>query len=142
MGEIHDEVGDDARDADAAGSAPHVLRRDVTPPAVVEAEDDEHGELDREDDRDRVHEQAVVRRWHAVVETEPEREPPRKRDQRCVREQLPEPVAVDRHHDATGAAACTAETTRSCAPLSMPAHSGTEKFSRASCSVTGSEPRT
>ena len=53
---------------------------------------------------------------------------------------LPEAMPVDGNHDATGAAACTTETTRSCASASMPAQSGTEKLSSASCSVTGSEP--
>src|SRR5512133_385158 len=141
MREVDDEIRGDARDGDAARRTPHVARRDVAPPAVVEAEGDEDGELDRDGDCDRVDEQPVVRARHSMVEAEPERQPPGERDQRSIREQLPETVAVDRHHDATGAAACTTETTRSCAAASIPAHSGTEKFSCASCSVTGSEPR-
>ena len=83
--------------------------------------------LDRDDDEDRVDHQAVVRTGHALVEAQPEREPPRNRDQHGVGEQLPEAVPVDRHHDATGAAACTTETTRSCASASMPAQSGTRE---------------
>jgi hypothetical protein len=138
--EIDDEVRDDARDGHATCSAPHVARRHVPPPPVVEAEDDEDGELDRDDDGERVDEEPVVRARHTVVEAEPEREPPRECDQRRVGEQLPEAVPVDRHQDATGAAACTTETTRSCVPASIPAQSGTEKFSRPSCSVTGNEP--
>ena len=37
-------------------------------------------------------------------------------------------MPVHRNHDATGAAACTTETTRSCVSASMPAQSGTEKL--------------
>ncbi len=78
----------------------------VTPraaPAVVEAECDEDRELDRDDDEDGVDHQAVVGAGHALVEAQPEREPPGDRDQRAVREQLPEPMSVDRNHEATGA---------------------------------------
>jgi len=77
--EVHDEVGDDARRGDAARRAPHVASRDVTPPAVVEAERDEDRELDRDHDQDRVDQQAVVRARHALVEAQPEREPTRRR---------------------------------------------------------------
>src|SRR5438270_5119785 len=140
MREVDDEIGDDTRDRDAARRAPHVTCRDVAPPAVVEAEDDEDRQLDRDGDGDRVDEQPVVRTRDAVVEAQPEREPPGEPDQRRVGDELPDPVAVDRHHDATGAAACTVDTTCSCVSASMPAHNGTEKFSRASCSVTGSAP--
>jgi hypothetical protein len=140
MCEVDDEVGENARDGDAARRAPHVPRRDVAPPAVVEAERDEHRELDRDDDEDRVDHEPVVRPRHALVEAQPEREPPGERDQRRVGQKLPETMPVHGNHDATGAAACTTETTRSCASASMPAQSGTEKLSSASCSVTGSEP--
>ena len=50
---VEHEVGEQRRDRDAARGAPHVARRDVAPPAVVEAEDDERRQLDRDDDRDR-----------------------------------------------------------------------------------------
>src|SRR2546428_7074542 len=51
-------------------------------------------------------------------------------------------MAGDRQRHATGAptALRTTSTTRSCCSRAMPAHSGTEKFSRASFSVSGSEP--
>jgi hypothetical protein len=103
MGEVDGEIGDDARRRDAARRAPHVAGRDVTPPAVVEAECDEDRELDRDDDEDRVDHQAVVRARHALVEAQPERKPPGNRDQRGIREQLPESMSVDRYHEATGA---------------------------------------
>jgi hypothetical protein len=103
MGEVDGEVGDDARGRDAAGSTPHVAGGNVTPPTVVEPERDEDGELDRDHDEDRVDHQAVVRARHALVESQPERKPPGNRDQRGVREQLPDPMPVDGNHEATGA---------------------------------------
>src|ERR671924_2206779 len=104
MREVDDEVGEHTRNRDAAGGTPHVTGRDVAPPAVVEAEQDEDDELDRDDYEDRVDHQAVVRGGHALVEAEPEREPPRERDQDAVGEQLPDAVAVDRGHETTGPA--------------------------------------
>jgi hypothetical protein len=103
MSEVDGEVGDDARGRDAARRTPHVASGDVTPPPVVEAERDEDRELDRDDDEDRVDHQTVVRIRHALVEAQPEREPPGDRDQRRVREQLPESMSVDGNHEATGA---------------------------------------
>ena len=103
VGEVDGEVGDDACGRDAARRPPHVAGGDVTPPPVVEAERDEDRELDCDDDEDRVDHQAVVRARDALVEPQPEREPPGSRNQRGVREQLPEPVPVDRNHEATGA---------------------------------------
>ena len=85
---------------DAARGAPHVAGGDVAPPAVVEAERDEDRELDRDDDEDRVDHQPVVRLRHALVETQPERQPPGDGDQHGVREQLPEPMPVDGNHEA------------------------------------------
>ena len=103
VGEVDGEVGDDARGGDAARRTPHVAGGDVAPPPVIEAECDEDRELDRDDDEDRVDHQAVVGAGHALVEAQPERKPPGNRDQRGVREQLPEPVSVDGNHEATGA---------------------------------------
>ena len=101
--EVDGEVGDDARGRHATGSTPHVAGGNVTPPTVVEAERDEDRELDRDDDEDRVDHQPVVRARYALVEPQPERKPPGNRDQRGVREQLPEPMPVDGNHEATGA---------------------------------------
>ena len=43
---VEHEVGEQTGRRDALDSPPHVLRGDVSPPAVVEAEDDEDAELD------------------------------------------------------------------------------------------------
>ena len=111
VGEVNGEVGDDARSGDAPRRAPHVAGGNVTPPTIVEAERDEDRELDRDDDEDRVDHQAVIRARDALVEPQPERKPPGKRNERGVREQLPEPMPVDGNHEATGTDACTTETT-------------------------------
>src|SRR5207244_10965490 len=105
-------------------------------------ERDEADELDRDDDQDRLLEQRPVVDGNAVVEAQLEREVPRPRDEEPVRDQVPDTVPVDRDHQAAGTIAAwrTASTIRSCVAASMPAQIGTEKFSRASCSVTGSEP--
>ena len=77
------------------------------------------------------------------VEAEPEGEVPGGDDDRQVRSQLREPMPVEgRSHraDATPTAARTTSTTRSCCSAVMPAQSGTEKFSCAARSVSGSAP--
>ena len=141
MFEQDDQVGDGTRDGDPASRPPHVARRDVAPPAVIETEHDEHRQLHDDDDRDRVDHQPVVRSRNAVVEAQPEGEPPGECDQRRIGEDVPDPVSVDRNHRAaTAEAERTTSTTRSCVAASIPAQSGTEKFSRASCSVTGRSP--
>ena len=139
--EQDDEVGDDARGRDAARRAPHVPRGHVSPPPVVEAEEHEDHQLQGDRDPDRVDHEAVIRARYAVVEAEPEGEPPCERDQRRVGDDVPDAVTVDRDHRvATAAASRTTSTTRSWVVASMPAHSGTEKFSCARRSVSGSEP--
>ena len=141
MREQDDEVGDDARRRHSLCRAPHVACRDVSPPAVVEAERDERAELQDDGDPDRVLEQALVRLRDTVVEAQPEREPPGERDQARIGEHVPDAVTIDRDHRATTTAASrTAATTRSCVAASIPAHKGTEKFSCATRSVSGSEP--
>ena len=49
---VEHEVGERGGDGDTARSSPHVARRDVAPPAVVEAEEHERAELQRDDERD------------------------------------------------------------------------------------------
>ena len=139
--EVEDETRDHARDRHAAGGSPHVPRGHVAPPAVVEAEAHERDELDPDHDRDGALEQRVVVGRDAVVEAELEGEVPRRGDQHRVERHLPQPVLRDReaHATFTLSASRTASTTCSCVSASMPAQIGTEKLSRASCSVTGSE---
>jgi hypothetical protein len=79
---VERQVDEQRRDDDTARRAPHVARRDVPPPAVVEAEEDEDGELDPEDDRERLpREEVLVERRNRLVEADPERQPPRGGDQ-------------------------------------------------------------
>ena len=94
---VEHEVRERRRDRDAAEGAPHVARRDVPPPAVVEAEEHERRQLDRDDERDDVPvEQVPVEDRRRLVETEEERQTPRGDDQRRVEDELPDPVPVDR----------------------------------------------
>jgi hypothetical protein len=93
--EVDGQVGDEARDDDAARGRPHVANRDVPPPAVVEAEGDEDRELDRNDDQDRLAEQMRIVDRQPVVEPQLEGEPPGQRDDRPVDEHLPDPVWRD-----------------------------------------------
>src|SRR3954469_11765963 len=140
---VQHEGDEQGRDDDTARGTPHVPRRDVAPPPVVEAEDDEHRKLDADHEQaDLPVEQVLVEGRNRRVETDPEREPPRDEDQDRVGEQIEDPVTRDRERHATGAptAARTTSTTRSCCSAATPAHSGTEKFSRASFSVSGNEP--
>src|SRR5439155_673882 len=81
------------RHDDATRGSPHVARRDVAPPAVVEAEDDEHRELDPEHDRERLpREEVLVEGRDRLVEADPEREPPCDCDQDRVGDQIEDPV--------------------------------------------------
>ncbi len=137
-----EERGDRGR-SHASGGAPDVTRRDVPPPAVVEAGGDEDRDRDRDDEQHDVPIQvaAVVDR-RLLIEPEVPRQEPGGYDERCVHADLPQPVPVDRRsHDAgTRAAARTVSTTRSCCAAVIPAQSGTEKFSFAACSVSGRSP--
>ena len=93
-----------ARRDDAARSAPHVARRDVAPPAVVEAEEREDAELDRRRRARRSpSEVALVVDGQVGVEAEPEGEEPGGDDDRDVGRQLRQPVAVDRSPHARAA---------------------------------------
>jgi len=115
-GEVDGDVGDERSDRDAARRSPHVAGGHVAPPAVVEAEEDEDQQLDPHDDQQRPLEEGVVIRRHAVVEAQLERQPPRGRNQQTIRNELPDPVAVDRDHEAaapTVEASRTTLTTRS-----------------------------
>ena len=91
-----DEKGCDDRGGHASQRAPHVPRRDISPPAVVEAEGEEDGEHDRDDEHDDVPlEVALVVDGRVAVEPHEERELPRDGDQSRVDDDLPEPVSVD-----------------------------------------------
>src|SRR5262249_10292241 len=129
------------RDGDAADDPPHVPRRDVAPPVVVEAEEDEDDELDRDDDQDRPLEQRLVEDWDAAVEAELEGEVPGCCDERRVGAELPD-AGSGRNHEVIFALAAvfTASTTRSCTSAGMPGQSGTAKFSAEARSVSGSDP--
>ena len=64
----------------SAERRPHVARRDVPPPAVVEARHREHGQLDRDDDEDDLPvEVVVVVDRSPLVEAKEPRERPRER---------------------------------------------------------------
>ena len=141
-GEIDGDVGDERRDDNAARGAPHVAHRDVTPPAAVEAEEQEHRHLDDDDEQDRPPQQRVVVDRQPVVEAQLEREEPRDGDDRRIGQDLQEAGSTEAGHARapTPTAERTTSTTRSCASTGMPGHSGTEKFSSATCSVFGSEP--
>src|SRR5205823_14525258 len=106
---------EDAVDRDPPRVSPHVARRDVAPPAVVEAEEHEDDQLHRNHEPDRLHEQRVVVGRDLRVEAKPERQVPRRGDQGRVGEQLPDAMPVDRVHvpTSTGTADRTASTTRS-----------------------------
>src|SRR5207249_980483 len=121
---------------------PHVARGDVPPPAVVEAGEDEDGELDHNDEQDdRRVEIAVVVAGSRLVEAKVPGEPPRQRDNSGIDGDVPEPMPVQQPHQATTpAAASTVSTTRSCWSGRIPAQSGTEKFSAAARSVSGRSP--
>ena len=143
--QCEDEEGGDDGGRHTAQDAPHVLRRDVPPPAVVEAERDEHRDRDPDDeDHDVPLEVAVVVAGPRVaLEPDVPGEHPRGRDERGVDRDLPEPVSVDgRAHGYAGTptAARTASTTRSCCSREMPPHIGSARLSAAARSVSGSEP--
>jgi hypothetical protein len=82
---VEREVRERGGDGDAASRAPHVARRHVAPPAVVEAEDDEGRERDRDNLGNHLPVEVVpVVDQDALVEAEEERQPPRGRDQERV----------------------------------------------------------
>ena len=140
-----DDEGGDDRDDDTADRSPHVLRRDVAPPAVVEAEGNEDRKHDPEHECDDIpFEIAVVVPRPGSVEAHVPGELPRQDDQGGIGDDLPEPVSVDRraHLQAgTPTAERTASTTRSCTSSPMPPHIGSARFSAAIRSVSGSAPR-
>ena len=69
--EGEDDEGGERGERHAAERRPHVTGRDVPPPAVVEAREREHRELDRDDDEDDLPvEVAVVVHRPALVEAE------------------------------------------------------------------------
>src|SRR5436190_1092916 len=140
--EREDEEHDDDGDADSSEGAPHVPRRDVPPPPVVEPECDEDRNRDGDDEEDDVPVEVppvVDRRLR--VEAHVPGEHPGRSDEGHVDDQLPETVAIDgASHARTPSVACTVSTTRSCCSSVIPAQSGTEKFSRAARSVSGRSP--
>ncbi len=88
--QVDGQVGHEAGDHDAADDPPHVARRHVAPPVVVEAEEDEDDELDPDDDQDRPLEQRLVEDRDASVEAQLEREVPGCGDERRVGKELPD----------------------------------------------------
>ena len=136
--QCEDEERGDGRRRDASYHPPHVLRRDVAPPAVVEAEREEHRQLDRENESEDVPVEVavVVDGARVAVEADVPGERPGRDDQQGVDADLPEPVPVDggthryrMTYAGTPSAARTVSTTRSCCSAAIPAHNGTEKFS-------------
>ena len=127
-----------------ADCVPHVARRDVAPPAVVEAARQEDGELERDDQQDDVPGQvAVVVHRPLLFEAKLPREPPRGGDQYRVDREAPHLVPVRpalSRQAATPAAARTVSTTRSCTSAEIPPHIGSARLSAAARSVSGSEP--
>ena len=141
---IEHEIGKQRCHGDAARGAPHVACRDVPPPAVVEAEDNEHRELDGDDDRKHLpREQVPVVDRGCFVETKKVGETPRCGDQRGVEEQLPDAPPVDRqnpHAWTSDDARRRTPTTSACCSSVMPAQSGRQRFSRDAFSVSGNSP--
>ena len=92
-----DEIRGDDRGCDAPENAPHVLRRDIAPPAVVEAEGDEDREHDPHDEHDDVPLEVaiVVARPRVALEADVPGRHPGECDERRVDGYLPEAVAVD-----------------------------------------------
>ena len=144
--EVDDEARRQRRDGHALERAPHVSRRDVAPPAVVEAEEREDDELDRDHEEDRPPaDEPLVEGRDAPegVEAKLEGEQPGDRDQHAVGGELPDPVAVHRapHRTASSdTASLTAATTCSCTSAPIPAHIGSARFSRDARSVSGKSP--
>ena len=108
----------------------------------MEAEQQEHGDLDRDDEQDRPPQQRVVVDRQALVEAELEREEPGEGDDPCVDQQLDQAVSPEAGHARVRlpTAERTTSTTRSCASTGIPGQSGTEKFSAATRSLSGNEP--
>ncbi len=112
-------------DHDTAQDAPHVLRRDVPPPAVVEAEGDEDREHDPDDERDDVPlEVAVVVAAASRRRSGRTRRASTRRRSARVDGDLPQAVPVDGEahgYAGTPATERTASTTRSCCSRVDPA---------------------
>ena len=89
--EREDDERGERGERDAAERRPHVTRRDVPPPAVVEAGQPEHGELDPDDDEDDLPvEVVVVVDRPSLVEPQHPGEHPGRRDDRRVGGDLPQ----------------------------------------------------
>src|SRR5713226_841618 len=108
----------------------------------MEAEEEEDGDLDRDDDQDRAAQERVVVDRQALVEPQLEGEEPGERDDPRVDQQLQQAMSPEPAHAlaATPTAERTTSTTSSCCSTEIVGQSGTEKFSRAARSVSGSEP--
>ena len=100
--EVHGDVGDERCDDHSARSAPHVVHRDVAPPAAMEAEEQEDRDLDRDDDQDRASKQRVVVDRQALVEPELERKEPGERDDACVDQELQQAMSPEPAHARDG----------------------------------------
>ena len=143
--EAEDEEGGERRGDDPARGAPHVARRDVAPPAVVEAEEREDRELDRRDERrgpPSVDVALVVDR-QVGVEAEPEGEEPGGDDDREVRRELRQPMPVDRESHALAATPTAAADDVDHALLLLGGDARPERHRevlRAARSVSGSAP--
>ena len=141
-----DEEHDERRGDDPARRAPHVARRDVAPPAVVEAEEREDRELDRRDEAEHLPaDVALVVDRQLGVEAEPEGEEPGGDDDREVCRQLRQPMPVERGSSRLGRDAGGVEHRLDDALLLPPRRSRPRAAARgsraAACSVSGSEPR-
>ena len=93
-GDDQDRAGDD----DRADDQQEVAAADVAPPLLVEPVDGEDDELADDDEADRLHEEDFVAMGKAVLveEAQPEGKVEGQRYERRVRENLENPVAVDR----------------------------------------------
>jgi len=138
--EVDGQAGDERGSGYAAHGRPHVADGHVAPPAVVETEEDEDDELDRNHDQDRPAEQRVVVARHALVEAQREGQVPREGNQPRIGDELPNPVSIHRYHARTAAASRITATTFSCTSAGIPAHIGSARFSAAAFSVSGNEP--
>ena len=87
-------------------------------------------------------EERLVARRDAVVEADVEREHPGQRDEAGVDDRLPQPVPVERAHQAAFSveAARRHSTTRSCCSREIAGQIGSARVSRAARSVSGRLP--
>ncbi len=141
--EVERRHGQDRGDADREERAPDVADRDIAPPVVVQAEDDEGEDLHADhDEHDVQAEERLVAGRHPVVEADVEREDPRQRDETGVDDGLPEAMPVERAHQAafSAEAARRHSTTCSCSSREMAGQSGSASVSREARSVAGRLP--